>query len=336
MALAERPANGTITPSDGWRRDKDAEIILAENGMGWDYTAIPLNLIDRPLSLRNNARMTALDRDEADVYAADMQRGDAFPALVLFPQPDGTYQVASGNHRAYAAEKAGRKRVDAYIVATNDVTMRSLLTQTFNKRHGIRPPQGDRVNQAIRWMQETGRAPSFVALRFGVPESSIRRVQRENRRAQRFNSARIPTQPLRKRTQELLDRIPNDPPMARAAHLAMEAKLPDDEVQTLVERVLEQRTEAGQVAAVERFGERDDVKQRRAETQAGAGRRRPTVTPAVRLRSELKGAAKVIEQHPSRVSLGLANDDDYQAMVALAESVWTALAGLPDSTPRSS
>ena len=331
MAVAERPADDTVRPSEGWRRDKDAEFILAENGMGWEYVTIPFNLIDRQLSLLNNARMTALDHDEAELYAADMGRGDAFPALVLFPQPDGTYQIASGNHRAHAADRSGRKTIDAYIVPTNDITMRSLLTQTFNKRHGIRPPQGERINQALKWMADTGRAPSYVALRFGVPESSLRRVQRENRRRQRFDHAGVPFQPLRKRTQELIDRIPNDPAMVRAAHLVLEAKLPDSEVQLLVDRVAEQRSESGQIAAVERYAERDDIKQRRAEVAGGSKRRASAWTPAARLRAGLNGAMKEINRNPSRLALGLTNDEDYQAIVTLAESIWERLAGLPDA-----
>ena len=331
MALAFDTTNDTIRPSEGWRRDKDAEIILAENGMGWDYLTIQLNLIDRKQSLRNNARMAALDAEEADVYAADMKRGDIFPALVLFPQPDGTYVIASGNHRAYAAEKAGRKRVDAYVVLTNDVSMRSLLTQTFNKRHGIRPPQADRLAQAVKWMRETGRAPSYVALRFGVSEASLSRVQREERRERRFRSAGVRTEPLRKRTQEILDRIPNDPALVQASSLILDTKLPDDQVQQLVERVTEQRSESAQIAAVERFAERDDVKQRRVEVATSGGRRRVPPSPAHRLMTALKQVDRLLKDHPSRLTMKLTNDDDHQQAVALAASIWERLDGLPES-----
>lgn len=319
-----------FVPDRGWQSsDPGAEAVMAKLGVRWELHTIPLNLIDFETSFKNNARPIALDPNTVEDYRCTMERGDDFPPIVVYRTPRGEYVTMGGNHRIEAARLAGRATVAAYVVQVTDVGLRDLLTQTLNVPVGQRPAHDDFVAQAVAHMQEYNTTPKLAAERYGITENSIRKAIRERTQAHRFRAAGISNEGLRKKAIEYLCRIDNDPAFVQAHGLIKEAKLPDDKIEELVNAIREQRTEGGQLAVIQQFAERDDIRLRLQEVAVDGPGRRQAPSPAQKLTGLLKQSIRMYTQYPSRGRMGLTSEDDYQKVGGLIAQLAEHHATLP-------
>lgn len=329
MAIAIKQATGM----GEWTTDQAAESLFDRLGVTWEYArGISIGLVDRESSIQNQARLgVSLISDVVDEYALAMLDGAAFPALVAFPQPNGTYVLAGGNHRLAAAREAKRALVDLYILRVNDEAMRRLVTTSLNTLVGVRPERAETVEQAIAWMERYGRTPKNAASFYGLPESVLTRELRLRGAKRRLQIGGVPLQGLAKSVIERLSPLQNDIVLREAAVVTQDAGLSEPTVRQMVSEIREQRTEAGQLAVVQQWRDRDDVKLRKAEVHKGKA------SPLVKTRAEvfrlLNSADRLLGRHVSRGQLGLTNDDDYAKAVETARVILERLEAI-GGTPR--
>lgn len=316
-----------------WTTDPAAEGLFEKLGLTWEYLRdIDIALVDRQLSLQNQARLgVSLDMEVVDEYGLAMLDGAVFPALVAFPVANGTYLLAGGNHRLAAAREAKLKYVDLYLLRVSDEAMRRLVTTSLNTLVGVRPAREETIEQAIAWMQRYGRSARIAASHYGIPEASLNQEMRRRTAYKRIAMAGVPASALSKTAAERLAQIQNDIVLREAAVLHTDAKLPETELKRLVSEVKEQRTEAGMLAVISQWRERDDLRLRRAE--AHRGRPSPTVKNRAEVFRLLNSTVNLLSRHVSLGQLGLTNDDDLERAIDLARDVVARLEEI-GATPR--
>lgn len=105
-------------------------------GVTWRYErALPVDEIDLPSSASLQYRLTDVDQATVDRYAADMARGDRFPALIV-RDVRGRHTLVGGNHRRAAAAQAGIGTHAAYIIGCTPAQARQLAYDD-NRTHGL-------------------------------------------------------------------------------------------------------------------------------------------------------------------------------------------------------
>lgn len=315
-----------------WTSDQAVESLLDRLGVTWEYVQdIEIALVDRELSLQNQARLgVSLNTDVVDEYAIAMLDGAIFPALVAFPLANGTYLLAGGNHRLAAAREAKWKMVDLYVLRINDEAMRRLITTSLNTLVGVRPARDETIEQAIAWMQRFGRSARIASGFYGIPEGALTAELRRRSAVKRIALAGVPTSALSKSVVERIAQIQNDIVLRDVAVLQTETKLPETEVKRLVSEIKEQRTEAGQLAVVAQWRERDDLKLRRAEVNRG--RPAPTVKTRAEVFRVLKSATNLLAKHTTLGQMGMSETDHADAL-NLARGVVARLEEI-GATPR--
>lgn len=113
-------------------------------------------------------------------YAAAMQRGDVFPAVVVFTDGE-EYWVGDGHHRLEAARLAGRKEITAEVRegAHRDAVLHAAAA---NAQHGLRRTRADKRNAVLTLLQD----PEWrewgdreIARRTGVNHELVGRLRTE-------------------------------------------------------------------------------------------------------------------------------------------------------------
>jgi uncharacterized ParB-like nuclease family protein len=247
----------TTTSEDVSARNAETEALLDECNVDWSFDPeLQLNRIDRAKSLQNQARLEPINQEVVDVYAADVDRGDTFPAIiVLDPGGRAKLRVLGGNHRFAAYTVAGRKTIPAYVVrAEPEVALR--ITYEDNRKHGLQPSLFEKILQAIHLI-DTGWNIRDAAKAVGVPEPRIsteRSMVKAGRRAKDLgiNSERFNALP--KHSRYALGQIRSDPVFEEAVKLTFDARLSVDEVKRLAVRLREARSDndAMQIIGLER------------------------------------------------------------------------------------
>ena len=318
-----------------WTKDQAAEGLFDRLGVAWEYVAnLPINLIDRELSLQNQARLgVSLDTDVVDEYALAMLEGAVFPALVGFQLQNGTYLLAGGNHRLAAAKEAMLTHADLYLLRVNDDAMRRLVTTSLNTLVGVRPQRQETIEQAIAWMEMFGRSAKSAASFYGVPEYALTRELKIRSTRKRMALAGVSPSALSKVAQERLSVLQNDIVLREAAVLQSEAVLAERELKQMVSEIREQRTEAGQLAVIQHWRDRDDVKLRKAQAHKGIGVTDPTTKNRAEVFRTLRTAERLLGKYVSLGQVGLSNDQDYQEALMLARTIVERLEVL-GATPR--
>jgi hypothetical protein len=165
---ATRPAPG---------RQHDVEDWLNGHHIPWRYEPdLAVGDVDANASLANQARLEALSEEVVDRYAADMERGDTFPPIVvnrIRSRRGERLVLVGGNHRLTAALRAGVPTLAAYVIdAPPELVFR--LTIEDNRRHGYPPTESERTMQAAH-LVALGYSRGDAAAICGI---SIDKVQR--------------------------------------------------------------------------------------------------------------------------------------------------------------
>jgi hypothetical protein len=328
--VAELNREITVVAGKQWTCEKAVEALLDRLGMQWEYVAgVCTGLIDQVASLQNQARIgVALKQDTVVEYAVAMLEGAVFPALVAFPLPNGTYILAGGNHRFAAAREAGRTTVDLYVIRSNDEAMRRLITVSLNTLNGIRPDRADTLMQAVQMVQQYNRQPTFVAAHFGLPLTTLTAELRAIATRNRLRAAGVSTAPVAKTHLDRMAQLENDNVLREVAVIQSEVQLPDSELRKLIADVKGQRTEAGQLAVVQQWRDRDDLKLRAVEIHKGRGAVSPVIAARATLMRALSGAQTALRRHVTRSQAGLSNDGDYQRALEAARQIVAKLEAL--------
>ena len=155
-------------------RRPDLETWMADQHIAWSYEPADLAGLDMAASLLHQARVEPLNGDVVDRYAADMARGDVFPAILVVRHPDGDV-VIGGNHRVAGARRAGIATLPAYVIeaATDDQIL--LLTIEDNRRHGLPLTEPERLSLAVK-LVASGRSQADAARVCGLHQVKVGRA----------------------------------------------------------------------------------------------------------------------------------------------------------------
>jgi hypothetical protein len=193
----------------GLSSDASSHVVSTNGGdlTGGEHTHVrPLALDGITVDESVQARAQMLGKDVVEEYAAAMQEGDQFPALVVFQQ-SGTYVLADGFTRYAAAKCAGFTEFDCavhegglrdamlYAVGANgghgrprsaadkrSAVLKMLADDEWRGWSARRIAQLCRVSHqlVLEVMSATGRATSEVTYkgRYGVRKMNVRRMKK--------------------------------------------------------------------------------------------------------------------------------------------------------------
>jgi hypothetical protein len=136
-------------------KDPKTEQFLTHGAWKWQYQRhILFADIDRAASKENPSRLLArIDEERVQTYGLAMEEGVEFPAIVVLALDPAVssyrYLIATGVHRIEAADLAGLKEFDAYVVAEPDQYRAELLIRRLNTIEGHGVSIRDRVLQIL-------------------------------------------------------------------------------------------------------------------------------------------------------------------------------------------
>jgi len=123
-----------------WGRCPTSESVMAEvaqlTGTELKYEfrqAVPISSLKIGPSKKNNARLEPVEEDVAARYAADMRKGDVFPATVILDNG----LILAGNTRVKAAQMAGADAVAAYVICGITPGQQFFFVRRDNAKHGV-------------------------------------------------------------------------------------------------------------------------------------------------------------------------------------------------------
>lgn len=310
----------TMTETGAGRRSAEVEAWLDERRVPWVFEpALPMASIDRVASLANQARLEPLNAEVVERYAADMERGDLFPPIVVRRVASRRAErlvVLGGNHRTAAAGQAGVKTLPAYVVeCESEMALR--LTYEDNRRHGLPPSEEERLFQAVH-LVNGGFTHVDAARTCGLPLHKLRMaitVAAADRRAAALGV--VGWDRLSAAARARVGPLQADAVFVAVARLAVDANLGTPAISALLVKVRNTRSEADALEVVA------------AEAEALSGRIHSTAggmvkkaTPRSRL---LSGLSSVVAVAPAEV---VASCADAEARRALAKRIDASVAHL--------
>lgn len=227
------------------------EAWLTERRIPWEFVPeLALTSIDKAASLANQARLEPVVEDVVERYAADMERGDRFPPIVVFRRGRvGRVVIIGGNHRAAAAQRAGLASLAAYVV---DVAGEMVLRLTYedNRRHGLPPSEEERVFQAVH-LVDCGATVVEAAQCVGLSVGKVQRgigTAKADRRAKDLGIKEWAK--LAKSVRWRLSALRSDPVFESASRLAAVTVMGTNEAYDLVQKVQGTRSDADALAVI--------------------------------------------------------------------------------------
>jgi hypothetical protein len=171
-------------PTDDTTRILELEAWFDQHRITWTLDPdVPVADIDALAGLANQARLSPLDEDVVDRYAADMHAGAHFPPIVVRRHRRKLIPVG-GNHRTAAARRAGIPTLAAYIVTSLTDDQVHLLAIEDNRRHGLPLSDDERLYHAIQ-LVNAGRMVTEAANICGLAPNKVQRQLDANRGAAR-------------------------------------------------------------------------------------------------------------------------------------------------------
>lgn len=263
-----------------WHDDFRVEDLLRRVGALWEYRAdVTIGDIDTTASLRRQARMSRrgkLDESLVQRYYENMRDGDTFPAVVLIRRrEDGRYEALGGNHRIPAAVRAGRRKIAAYVLLTDDPAVVDSVLAQLNEVEGRRTEDpNELVERALQWAEKYHKDIETAAREFRQSADKLRRIRSRRIMQDRMARRRVDMSGLKPTHVDVLGRLSNDNVLAAAVVEVQAAGLSTEETAALVNSALALGTEADQIDAVARFTAGADFARRRSEVARGMGPRR--------------------------------------------------------------
>lgn len=233
MTVVEMPGAAGVE----YIRDPVLEQLLEKRCSSWEYVPeLELDTIDAAASLANQARLEALNEEAVERYAADMERGDVFPPILIHRRKTKRGEklvVLGGNQRLAAARKAKRRRLSAYVIeADGDAVLR--LMYEDNRRHGLPPTDEERV-MAAQHLMEIGDTVAEAAAAVGIGVQKLKIAMETADADRRAAPLGLPRwRSLAPSTRWRLGQIRYDRVFEKAARLAVQAQLKTGEAFDLV------------------------------------------------------------------------------------------------------
>ena len=270
-------------------RNTEIEQWLDTLELTWTYEAeLAAGDVDEKASLRNQARAVPVDPDVVERYAEDMRRGDRFPPVIV-RQKNTRLVVLGGNHR-YAAARAAKAPLDAYVVVCSDECALRISYED-NRRHGLPPSPQERTAQALH-LVALGYQPAAAARLVGITHSRLQRAQAADAFTARTRTVDTPTDAadLPESSKSRLMAVRADPIFAAATRLVCDAGYDTQETYRLVTELNATRSEAAalQLLDKERLIAADRIHRRTARVSGrGVRQNEPARAKLLRLVTDL-------------------------------------------------
>lgn len=244
-------------------RNLSLETYLTKSRIDWDYQPdFALNQINVKRSLDNQARLgTPLEETLVERYALALVEGAEMPAVVGF-WDRGEVTLVDGNHRLAAMQRVAISKSDFYQIKSDDGAIRDWLTRTLNLREGKTLSHDEALRQARYWVKHHKATVKEASARFGLSVSALKDFITADRVRERLPKLGIKPNGLTNTTLRNLAVLDNDHVLAKAAEIAIGAQLTADETSELTRVIRAERTEAGQLQAIEAFASRPEIRGR--------------------------------------------------------------------------
>ena len=307
-----------------WSRNEAVEGFLKRCRVPFHWVDnLPFEEINRQKSLKNQARPIPLNEDDVQRYTIAMQQPDAnFFGPVLYQNGKGKI-AADGNHRCEAYDCAGfavpGATIGAYILDTDDEMLINFVTRCLNQTNGRPQTKDEAVEQAL-WLLDNypSLTQSDVATQVGVNQSTISQAVRARNTANALRERRVNPDRLSRTTLTELARLSHtEPAMAVAADIAIKNELGLPEVKQMVAAVKEQRSEAKQLAVLEKF--ETDAQRNKPKPME---RRNTTKSQYHRAIHTLFG---IVAKHPSLEHLQITSKSEIAEAKRDWEKLWEAM-----------
>jgi hypothetical protein len=195
----------------------------------------------------------AIDPDHTDRLRACYQQGNPFYMPVLVENPDTkALAVANGDHRLDMCRKEGVTSIDAYVVVTDDKQKIFLLCNVLNALNGNPPTTAERVQGALAYMEEFKMSAQDAAAQFKVGASQVnsaRAIEQGRNRAESLGVSANTTKKYSAAHWKQLNRLKQNDEVFAAAVRSF-SHFDAAEAKTAIDKVLNQRNEAGQLDQV--------------------------------------------------------------------------------------
>jgi len=156
-------------------REQKTEQWLEKKAIDFRYQQIPLKVIKDDGDARANIRLgRGLTTERVEEYAAKLQSGVEFPAVILKPLDSLEYIIIAGMHRIAAMRSIDRTEIDAYVITSDlDELMTEYLQRASNVLNGFGETQGEREEHVLHLCLK-GHNLEATSHEFGVKATTIR------------------------------------------------------------------------------------------------------------------------------------------------------------------
>lgn len=292
-----------------WRGEWKVEDLLRRVGAIWEYRDdLTPGDIDTAASLRRQARRSRrgkLDEHLVQQYYENMRDGDTFPAVVVVRRrEDGRYEALGGNHRIPAAIRAGRRRIAAYLVLSDDPAVIDSVLAQLNEVEGRRTEDpSEMIERALEWAETYKKDLETAGREFRQNPETLRRIKFRRVAQARMARRNVDMGGLRPSHLDALGRIQNDNVLAAAVREVHANGLNGDETAALVKTTLEGSTEDDQITGVMAFATGADFVRRRAEIARGMAPKRSR-TDYTRLGEAMHAIVRLSTRYASLDTMG--------------------------------
>jgi hypothetical protein len=320
--------------------DQKTEQWLKRGGYKFDYhKVIRLTEIDYKTSVENPSRLAKqLNDDKVQEYGLKMEAGVEFPALLLILIDPGSgrkfkYDILTGCHRYAAADLAGKKTFDGYVVIEADDYRIEWAARMANTIEGTAPSLRDTLTQLCEMHTKYKKTLSELARQANVKiqtlnnfwheEQAIRRAQKYGYDSKRHKIGRTALISLAGIHSEVV--------FEKAIKTILNYGSTNQEIEQLARDIKKTRDEATATRIID-----DYVKATadfRMAQQAKHGRAQPT--KAVQLRGYIRNTVNLIDGGLDKLHLGsMPRLDMFKVLIAEAQEKMKALAAEVDKIER--
>jgi ParB-like chromosome segregation protein Spo0J len=216
-------------------RRPDLEAHLDDLGIPWTLEEVQVADVDRPSSRSQQYRIEVVNQPTVDQYAADMARGDTFPAIIA-RRVGAKLVLLGGMHRHAAALAAGVDRLWCYTVTASAAQGRRLSFED-NRRHGLTLTPGERAELAARMVELDGLTQKAAGELVGVDQMSVSVAISARKALARAKDAGIDLSAAGPAARARLNGLADDRLFIPAAHLVASKRMGTDPTVKLVTRL---------------------------------------------------------------------------------------------------
>jgi len=223
------------------RRDMRTESLLRDWNIPFEFDPeFPVNKLDANYDESQVREIKhRAPQENVNEYAIQMRAGAMFPPMVA----THSRRLIDGNTRKGAAETIGLETFPVYLVKLPQASYGPMIGAALNQMGGKRLTD-EEAFLAAETMIRNGHADEAIARTIGKSAASIRNYRRQTRYKDAAERTGVGEVKITATAQRALADIKLDEPFKEAVELVSTAKLQPRDIQDLVEKIADTRSEA--------------------------------------------------------------------------------------------